>query len=168
MASGFGEVRGARRPRRCLRPLAGLRQLLTVLLACFPFGWRLSRRFPRCERLAVHGFRPRFFFLAARARGRRQPRPAPRGADPRQVPEDAGAVDDGGRVGGDWREGARLTRGWPQAPGKIQHVLCTGNMAAKEQYEELRALAPNVHVVAGDADHVRPYVATSARVRWRG
>jgi predicted phosphodiesterase len=40
-------------------------------------------------------------------------------------------------------------------PNKIQHVLCTGNMVTKEQFEDLRALAPNVHVVAGDADHVR-------------
>ena len=36
-------------------------------------------------------------------------------------------------------------------PGKMQHVICTGNINA-EQYEELRDLAPNVHVVQGDQD----------------
>ena len=34
-------------------------------------------------------------------------------------------------------------------PNKMQHVICTGNVG-REQYEELRALAPNVHVVEGD------------------
>ncbi|DAZ99296.1 TPA: hypothetical protein N0F65_005464 [Lagenidium giganteum] len=38
-------------------------------------------------------------------------------------------------------------------PNKIQHILCTGNMITKEQYEEFRVLAPNVHVVSGDSDH---------------
>lgn len=33
----------------------------------------------------------------------------------------------------------------------MQHVVCTGNIGM-EQYEELRTLAPNVHVVAGDFD----------------
>ncbi|KAJ0405788.1 hypothetical protein P43SY_003638 [Pythium insidiosum] len=37
-------------------------------------------------------------------------------------------------------------------PNKIQHILCTGNLVSKEQYENLRALAPNVHVVRGDSD----------------
>ncbi|GLE06161.1 hypothetical protein PINS_up015372 [Pythium insidiosum] len=37
-------------------------------------------------------------------------------------------------------------------PNKIQHILCTGNLVSKEQYEDLRALAPNVHVVRGDSD----------------
>lgn len=36
----------------------------------------------------------------------------------------------------------------------MQHILCTGNMVTKEQYDEFRALAPNVHVVAGDLDQV--------------
>lgn len=31
----------------------------------------------------------------------------------------------------------------------MQHVICTGNLG-DEQYEELRDLAPNVHVVQGD------------------
>ena len=37
-------------------------------------------------------------------------------------------------------------------PNKMQHVLCTGNLSTKEQYEELRMLAPNVHVVRGSFD----------------
>lgn len=36
-------------------------------------------------------------------------------------------------------------------PGKMQHVICTGNLGI-EQYEELRDLAPNLHTVAGDYD----------------
>lgn len=36
-------------------------------------------------------------------------------------------------------------------PGKMQHVICTGNIGP-EQFEELRDLAPNVHVVRGDMD----------------
>lgn len=34
-------------------------------------------------------------------------------------------------------------------PNKMKHVICTGNVGV-EQYAELLALAPNVHVVAGD------------------
>ena len=37
-------------------------------------------------------------------------------------------------------------------PNKMQHVLCTGNMGSREQYEELRALAPTQHFVSGDDD----------------
>lgn len=37
-------------------------------------------------------------------------------------------------------------------PNKMQHVICTGNLGSKHQYEELRRLAPNVHVVSGDCD----------------
>jgi putative phosphoesterase len=38
-------------------------------------------------------------------------------------------------------------------PNKMQHVICTGNMGSKEQYEELRNLSPNVHVVDGDFEY---------------
>ncbi len=31
-------------------------------------------------------------------------------------------------------------------------VLCTGNLVTKEQHDELKALAPNVHIVRGDCD----------------
>jgi len=37
-------------------------------------------------------------------------------------------------------------------PNKMQHVICTGNIGSSEPYDELRSLAPNVHVVAGDYD----------------
>lgn len=40
-------------------------------------------------------------------------------------------------------------------PNKMQHVICTGNISM-EQYEELRGLAPNVHVVAGEYDDLEP------------
>lgn len=36
-------------------------------------------------------------------------------------------------------------------PNKMQHVICTGNIST-EQYQELRGLAPNLHVVAGEYD----------------
>ncbi|RHY59185.1 hypothetical protein DYB38_002496, partial [Aphanomyces astaci] len=49
-------------------------------------------------------------------------------------------------------------------PNKMQHVLCTGNMVTKEQYDELRGLAPNVHIVRGDFDEwfVNPGSITGA------
>ena len=31
-------------------------------------------------------------------------------------------------------------------------ALCTGNLSTKEQYDELRGLAPNIHVVRGSFD----------------
>ena len=37
-------------------------------------------------------------------------------------------------------------------PNKMKHVLCTGNIGNKEQLDELKALAPNVHTVRGDFD----------------
>ena len=37
-------------------------------------------------------------------------------------------------------------------PGKMQHVLCTGNLCSKEMYERLKTLAKNTHVVRGDLD----------------
>mmetsp|Transcript_40450 Transcript_40450/g.41020 ORF Transcript_40450/g.41020 Transcript_40450/m.41020 type:complete len:212 (+) Transcript_40450:80-715(+) len=36
-------------------------------------------------------------------------------------------------------------------PNKMQHVICTGNIA-REQFNELCTLAPNIHVVRGDFD----------------
>ena len=39
-------------------------------------------------------------------------------------------------------------------PGKMQHIICTGNVGSKDQYNELRNLAPNLHVVAGDSECV--------------
>jgi len=39
-------------------------------------------------------------------------------------------------------------------PNKMQHVLCTGNLCTKEQYDFIRTLAPNVHIARGDMDEV--------------
>ena len=36
-------------------------------------------------------------------------------------------------------------------PNRMQHVICTGNLS-NEQFEEIRALAPNLHMVSGDYD----------------
>ena len=35
----------------------------------------------------------------------------------------------------------------------MQHVICTGNIGSKAQYEEIRGLAPSVHVVEGDFEY---------------
>ena len=40
-------------------------------------------------------------------------------------------------------------------PGKIQQILCTGNLCDRETYEYLRTVSPDVHVVRGDYDEVR-------------
>lgn len=40
-------------------------------------------------------------------------------------------------------------------PGKMQHILCTGNMCTQEQMEDLKQIVPNVHAVRGDFDEVR-------------
>ena len=40
-------------------------------------------------------------------------------------------------------------------PGRIQHILCTGNLCTKESYDYLKTLASDVHVVRGDFDEVR-------------
>nr|WCZ58431.1 vacuolar protein sorting-associated protein 29 [Paratrimastix eleionoma] len=37
-------------------------------------------------------------------------------------------------------------------PGKIQHILCTGNLCTREVYDYLKSLASDVHVVRGDFD----------------
>ncbi|XP_055347559.1 vacuolar protein sorting-associated protein 29-like [Paramacrobiotus metropolitanus] len=37
-------------------------------------------------------------------------------------------------------------------PGKIQHIICTGNLCTKETLDYLRSLAGDVHVVRGDFD----------------
>lgn len=40
-------------------------------------------------------------------------------------------------------------------PGKIQYILCTGNLCSPEVDDYLRSISPDVHVVAGDMDFVR-------------
>ncbi|PVF97050.1 Metallo-dependent phosphatase [Serendipita vermifera] len=37
-------------------------------------------------------------------------------------------------------------------PGKIQQIICTGNVCDKETLEYLRTVSPEVHVVRGDYD----------------
>lgn len=37
-------------------------------------------------------------------------------------------------------------------PGKIQHILCTGNLCTKETLDYLKTLSNDVHVVKGDFD----------------
>lgn len=39
-------------------------------------------------------------------------------------------------------------------PGRIQHILCTGNLCTKETYDYLKSLASDIHVVKGDFDDV--------------
>jgi vacuolar protein sorting-associated protein 29 len=39
-------------------------------------------------------------------------------------------------------------------PGKIQQIICTGNVCDKETYDYLRTVAGDVHVVRGDYDEV--------------
>jgi len=39
--------------------------------------------------------------------------------------------------------------------GKIQQIICTGNVCDKETHEYLRSIAPEIHVVRGDYDEVR-------------
>lgn len=41
-------------------------------------------------------------------------------------------------------------------PNKMQHVICTGNLGSKKNYDSLRDLAPNVHVVSGDVEYSGP------------
>ncbi|GJJ08493.1 Vacuolar protein sorting-associated protein 29 [Clathrus columnatus] len=40
-------------------------------------------------------------------------------------------------------------------PGKIQQIICTGNVCDKETYEYLRTVSPDVHVVRGDFDEAK-------------
>jgi vacuolar protein sorting-associated protein 29 len=42
-------------------------------------------------------------------------------------------------------------------PGKIQHILCTGNLCTKDCFDYLRTLANDVHVVRGDFDESVTY-----------
>jgi vacuolar protein sorting-associated protein 29 len=37
-------------------------------------------------------------------------------------------------------------------PGKIQHILCTGNLCNKDSFDYLKTLASDVHIVRGDFD----------------
>ena len=37
-------------------------------------------------------------------------------------------------------------------PGRIQHILCTGNLCTKESLDYLKSMASDVHVVRGEFD----------------
>ena len=37
-------------------------------------------------------------------------------------------------------------------PGRIQHILCTGNLCTKESLDYLKTLASDVHIVRGEFD----------------
>lgn len=39
-------------------------------------------------------------------------------------------------------------------PGRIHHILVTGNLCTKESFDYLKSLASDVHVVRGDCDDV--------------
>lgn len=39
-------------------------------------------------------------------------------------------------------------------PGRIHHILVTGNLCTKESFDYLKSLASDVHVVRGDFDDV--------------
>lgn len=47
-------------------------------------------------------------------------------------------------------------------PGKIQQILCTGNVCDKETWEYLRGVAPDVRGVRGEYDEVRVMAGRSA------
>lgn len=42
-------------------------------------------------------------------------------------------------------------------PGRIQHILCTGNLCTKETLDYLKTLASDVHVVRGEFDETLNY-----------
>jgi len=50
-------------------------------------------------------------------------------------------------------------------PGKIQQILCTGNVCDRETFDYLRTVAADVHVVRGDYDEVRSSTPVSRTVR---
>merc|ERR1711907_350182 len=42
-------------------------------------------------------------------------------------------------------------------PGKIQYILCTGDLCTKEVYEYLKTICTNIHVVKGQFDEDQSY-----------
>ena len=61
------------------------------------------------------------------------------------------------------RSHLELSQTCPQVPGKIQHILCTGNLCTKETYDYLKTLAGDVHIVRGDFDDVSVRPGNGAR-----
>lgn len=45
-------------------------------------------------------------------------------------------------------------------PGKIQHILCPGNLCSKETFDYLKTIASDVHVTRGDFDENTSYPET--------
>jgi vacuolar protein sorting-associated protein 29 len=43
------------------------------------------------------------------------------------------------------------------SPGRIQNIICTGNLCNKDTMDYLKTLANDVHVVRGDFDDVSNY-----------
>jgi predicted phosphodiesterase len=48
-----------------------------------------------------------------------------------------------------------------QVPGKIQQIICTGNVCDKETFDYLRTVAADIHIVRGDYDEVIDYIEYS-------
>lgn len=45
-------------------------------------------------------------------------------------------------------------------PGKIQHIICTGNLCIKEVHDYLRTLCPDLHISRGEYDEETRYPET--------
>ncbi|XP_059442944.1 vacuolar protein sorting-associated protein 29 [Corylus avellana] len=45
-------------------------------------------------------------------------------------------------------------------PGKIQHIICTGNLCIKEVHDYLKTLCPDLHIARGEYDEETRYPET--------
>ncbi|KAF7084483.1 hypothetical protein CFC21_092566 [Triticum aestivum] len=45
-------------------------------------------------------------------------------------------------------------------PGKIQHIICTGNLCIKEVHDYLKSLCPDLHITRGEYDEDARYPET--------
>ncbi|CAK9155695.1 unnamed protein product [Ilex paraguariensis] len=45
-------------------------------------------------------------------------------------------------------------------PGKIQHIICTGNLCIKEVHDYLRTVCPDLHITQGEYDEETRYPET--------
>ncbi|GMN45667.1 hypothetical protein TIFTF001_014858 [Ficus carica] len=45
-------------------------------------------------------------------------------------------------------------------PGKIQHIICTGNLCIKEVHDYLKTLCPDLHITRGEYDEETRYPET--------
>ncbi|KAI8030885.1 Vacuolar protein sorting-associated protein 29 [Camellia lanceoleosa] len=45
-------------------------------------------------------------------------------------------------------------------PGKIQHIICTGNLCIKEVHDYLKSLCPSLHIICGEYDGDAHYPET--------